>query len=169
MVGSSKAENVFGQVLICLRMSKLDYMVKETPYSAYVTIRKKFVKSLNEDIVDLGSVENENAIDELKNVKRDTSFLKKKIADLEKDCATLRIDNEELEIKLKITEKEKIALEDDLEDALAESRELRKNVEKKKKDEKNLLSTIKELEENVYMCPKSSWWWWWGGWLPTHN
>jgi hypothetical protein len=29
MVGNIKAENVFGQVLICLRMSKLDYMVKE--------------------------------------------------------------------------------------------------------------------------------------------
>ena len=44
-----KADNVFGQVMICLRMSKLDYLVNETPYSAYVTIRKKFVKSLDRD------------------------------------------------------------------------------------------------------------------------
>ena len=43
MFGASKADNVFGQVVICLRMSKLDYMIKETPYSAYVTIRKSLL------------------------------------------------------------------------------------------------------------------------------
>ena len=47
MVGPVKAENVFGQVMICLRMSKLDYLVKEMPYSAYATIRKKFIKSVS--------------------------------------------------------------------------------------------------------------------------
>ena len=43
MFGASKADNVFGQVVICLRMSKLDYMIKETTYSAYVTIRKSLL------------------------------------------------------------------------------------------------------------------------------
>ena len=57
MVGNGKAENVFGQVLICLRMSKLDFLVKETPYSAYVTIHKKFVKSVNEDMIETKNVD----------------------------------------------------------------------------------------------------------------
>ena len=46
MTGNVSADNAFGQVLICLRMSELHYIVNETPFSAYVTIRKKFVKSV---------------------------------------------------------------------------------------------------------------------------
>ena len=34
-----------GQVIFNLKMSKLNYVVKETPYSAYITIRKKFICS----------------------------------------------------------------------------------------------------------------------------
>ena len=45
-------ENAFGQVLICLRMSKLNFLAKETPYSAYITIRKKFVKHVEEEFID---------------------------------------------------------------------------------------------------------------------
>ena len=40
------AENKFGQVLSCLRISKLNFLVKEKPYSAYVTVRKKFHKEI---------------------------------------------------------------------------------------------------------------------------
>ena len=56
---ASKAETVFGQVLICLRMSKLDYMIKETPYSAYLTVRKKFAKDVKEEVIEVNSVEKE--------------------------------------------------------------------------------------------------------------
>ena len=60
------AQNVFGQVLICLRMSQLDYVVKETPYAAYVTVRKQFMKHANveKDVIEVEvgktSVEKEN-------------------------------------------------------------------------------------------------------------
>ena len=37
MASKVSAENVLGQVLICLRMSKLDFLVTETPYAAYMT------------------------------------------------------------------------------------------------------------------------------------
>ena len=47
MAREISAENVFGQVLICLRMSKLDYVIKETPYAGYVTVRKKFMKNVD--------------------------------------------------------------------------------------------------------------------------
>ena len=33
-----------GQILFSLKMSKLNYLVNETPYSMYVTVRKKFLK-----------------------------------------------------------------------------------------------------------------------------
>ena len=42
-------------------MSKLDYVVKETPYSAYVTIRKKFSKSINEELIENVIVENSSS------------------------------------------------------------------------------------------------------------
>ena len=44
MIGKNSSEFACGQVLYSIKMSKLDYLVKETPYSMYVTIRKKFVK-----------------------------------------------------------------------------------------------------------------------------
>ena len=45
MARENSAEKACGTILFCLKMSKLNYMVKETPFSAYVKIRKKFVKS----------------------------------------------------------------------------------------------------------------------------
>ena len=160
MVGSVKVENVFGQVLICLRMSNLDFVIKETPYSAYITIRKKFVKAIKEDmheensVVDKGTHDELKIVkDELKNVLRDNQFLKSRINDLEKDCATLRVDNEELEIRVDISEKDKLALEDDIEVAFSESRELRKKVSaivnEKSLLQRQLDNVLKDKEETV--------------------
>ena len=147
MVGSIIAENVFGQLLICLRMSKLDYMVKETPYSAYLTIRKKFVKSMKEETIVLG---NESVPEELKNVIDENTFLKKKIGELEKEFATLKVDYEELDINLKVAVKDKISVEDDVEDAYAECRELRKKVENISVDKCEIEKMLeRSYEENV--------------------
>ena len=55
MVGKITAETRVGQMLICLRESKLNYVVRETPYSAEITIRKKFLKNVSAD-----AIENEN-------------------------------------------------------------------------------------------------------------
>ena len=45
MAGENHEERACGQILFGLKMSNLNYMVKETPFSAYITIRKKFLKS----------------------------------------------------------------------------------------------------------------------------
>ena len=59
MASEFNAENVFGQVLICLRMSKLDFLIKETHNAAIITVKKKFQKSVNfdEDIIFVGNKE----------------------------------------------------------------------------------------------------------------
>ena len=44
MIGEKSPEFAFGQILHTFKMSNLDYLVKETPYSVYLTIRKKFVR-----------------------------------------------------------------------------------------------------------------------------
>ena len=128
MVGPSRAENVFGQMLICLRMSRLDYMVKETPYSAYVTIRKKFSKAVKDEQMEFDTALNENAIDEVKNVKNENIFLRQKIEDLEKECSNLRIDKEEMDLKIIVIEKDKLSLVDEVEEAFSQCKELRNNV-----------------------------------------
>ena len=44
MNGEKSPEFACGQIMYSLKMSKLNYLVKETPYSVYLTIRKKFVR-----------------------------------------------------------------------------------------------------------------------------
>ena len=46
MTGEESTEFACGQVLYSLKMSHLNYMVKETPYSVYITVRKKFISGV---------------------------------------------------------------------------------------------------------------------------
>ena len=140
MAGRIQAENKFGQLMICLRMSKLDYLVKETPYSAYITIRKKFLKNVVDDNNE--AVAEEGVKDDASNVvfgRRDenraieeNNFLKQKLIDLEKNYAMLNIEHDEIETKVKVLEKDKVSLEEELEESFAVSREFKKSVEKQK-------------------------------------
>ena len=90
---NSRAENIFEKVLICLRMSKLDYIVKETPYSAYLTIRKKFAKSAKVGTEDIERVGQDDNIAKLDKVQKENNFLKQKIEEVEKGCANLKVKN----------------------------------------------------------------------------
>ena len=122
-------ENTLGQLLICLRMSKLHYVVKETPYSAFVTIRKKFVKSCNNDVF-----ESENVVkgidDNSKILAKENCQQKQKIKELKTECAMLQFEKEELEIKLEAVEKQNDTLEDQIEVQMARNRELVNDNEK---------------------------------------
>ena len=44
MVGRNSPEFASGQIIYCLKMSRLNYIVKETPYSVYITVQKTFIK-----------------------------------------------------------------------------------------------------------------------------
>ena len=147
MTGSKTADSVFGQILICLRMSKLDYMVKETPYSGFVTIRKKFVKNVTEEhndreeqIVDIVLVEN---------LKKENTFLKDKVSELERNYAIFKVQHDETELKLNVLEKDKRSLEDELEEAFGESRELKMSLSTEKIPIKKKSVKIENMVENV--------------------
>ena len=75
MVGENSAEMACGQVLFSLKMSNLNYMVKETPFSAYVTIRKKFVKSAKTECETPIKCD---ASDTIKKLKNDCELVQKK-------------------------------------------------------------------------------------------
>ena len=135
------AESTFGQVLICLRMSKLNFVVKETPYSAYVTIRKRFVKSYDGKPIEQEKVSPPDPVV--------VSDLKQKINDLEKQCSMLRYDVEEYEIKCKSLEKENINLEDQIEELFAKRKEDGKEIENVKDEKDELMILVKSLKKEI--------------------
>ena len=59
MVGDISAQHACGQILFSLKNSNLNYLVKETPYSAYITIRKKYIKEIGVNDVPNSFKENE--------------------------------------------------------------------------------------------------------------
>ena len=112
MAGKVSAENALGQVLICLRMSKLNFVTRETPYSAHVTIRKKFVKHAEDEVIENVNIEVERA-----NMGRQTiNNFNEQIKDLLTKNAMLEFEKEELEIKNETLEKDKVDMDDSSEE-----------------------------------------------------
>ena len=94
-----------GQILFSLKSSKLNYVVKETPYSAYITIRKKFLKSFEQsetdnihEIVNTAKLD-EDIKDKIKKVEKENVKLKDRNTDAERDLGLLRIEFKESERK----------------------------------------------------------------------
>ena len=144
MTGKVTAENAFGQVLICLRMSKLNYIINETPYSAYVTIRKKFVKSVAGDMLERENVEKAATINDTKHVESDICDLKQKLKVLESECGMLHIEKECTEKKYEALEKENHVLKEQFKEAYGRNRDLIKSNEELSQENND----IKHLESD---------------------
>ena len=89
MTGKLSANYVCNQVLKIVKESNLNYLVNETPYSAYVTIRKRFVKhsaevTLADKDVNQENLAQENAPqDKLEALVVENNSLKEKLIMLE--------------------------------------------------------------------------------------
>ena len=147
MVGTSKAEFAFGKVLICLRMSNLDYIVKETPYSAYLTIRKKFSKTVNEEMTNVEYVENNDTLKKLKEVQKENAFLRQKVDGMEEDQFKMRTVNNENYTIIKSLENDKCSLEEEIEEAFAEVKEANRQKECLNHANKALSQNIQSVTE----------------------
>ena len=94
-----------GQILFSLKSSQLNYVVKETPYSAYITIRKKFLKSFEEsetnnvDRIITREQADRDTKEHLKKVERENLNLRERNTEVERDLALMRIELEEMETK----------------------------------------------------------------------
>ena len=111
MTSKCDADNVFGQVLICLRMSKLDYLVKETPYA----VRKKFSKAHH--------IKKDTVVDSVAtSVENEKNVLKDEIKDLKTAIALATVEYEELEIQNESMKRDMANLDDKLEEAYLETR-----------------------------------------------
>ena len=65
-------------------------------------------------MIEVGNVESNTALD---NLEKDNLLLNQKLKDLGRECGMLRFEKEEIEIKYEELEKEKISLEDKIEEA----------------------------------------------------
>ena len=78
-------------------------------------------------------------------MKNDNICLRQKIEDLEKELSNLRIDKEEMDLKIIVIEKDKLSLEDEVEEAFSQCRELRNNVKVLSEGNKSKQTELEEL------------------------
>ena len=93
------AEYACGQILFTLKNSKLNYVVKKTPYSAYITVRKTLLKSVDRAAFEAKTKYTIAVNLNIKNVEKENSRLRERNLDIERDYALMRIEFEELELK----------------------------------------------------------------------
>ena len=153
-MSDKQASLMCNQVLRIVKDSNLNYLVNETPFSAYVTIRKKFVKNKE--------AEHSTAVDDFALsdlvLRQENISLRQKVNGLESDKGYLNIEKEELELKLEEMDKknrileENIALLETEKNSAAVSLEVSKGqlahksdkLAKKLEDEKELNAKLKE-------------------------
>ena len=114
MVGEISPDFACGQVLFGLKMSNLNYVVKETPYSVYLTIRKSFVR----EPVERQSIE----------IKDSEKALKEEIKDLKTNLAIAKVELEEIECKNKSLKEKNESHKETIEELCAEKNKLIKDL-----------------------------------------
>ena len=136
---NSKAHKVCEDLLSICKSSKLNYLVKETPYSAYITIRKRFVKETDlSDVTLVPRDESDNTF------RRENLILKERCRSLEVDLEYLKIGKENLQLeyeqfKLNYSNvcKEAEQIKSDLDDAKIKIVDLNEALDNKTEDNTN--------------------------------
>ena len=144
------AEYACGQILFSLKQSNLHYLINETHKSAYITIRKKFINDTlpnNIGVVTTNSVDNKSGLDE--KVKMENGRLKQEINDLKIIVANMEVEKDEVEVKNEKLNERLQSLEDTLENAYKESRELTNTMKGVKSDLKLQNNKVNNLEKVI--------------------
>ena len=121
-----------------MKNSNLNYVVKETPYSAYITIRKKFIKDVGENV--LNNSKDFKTVDIIKELKEENGNLKQ-------ENASKVIEFEELEIKFEKLDKENRRLEDEVNDLYEAKRKVAKEFDSVVNKNVALKSEVKKIKE----------------------
>ena len=98
------------QVLKVVKESNLNYLLNETPYSASVTVKKKFVK--HSDTEHTSAVDDSDLSDVV--IRQENLFLRQNLKGLESDKGFLKIKIEELELKLDAINSKNRSLEENI-------------------------------------------------------
>ena len=143
-------EKACGQILFCLKTSNFNYMVKETPFSAYVTIRKKFVRNLQAVETVIENVTKPDNYENNRRLNKEIALLQKKVKDVLTENAHLRFDLEEYEIKFNALEKENTTLEIKLDEADTKTQKVEKDLENSLIDSKKIKQNKNEIKSLNY-------------------
>ena len=103
-----QASFVCNQILKVIKESRLNYLVNKTPYSAHITIRKKFVKHVEAEDT---HVVDDFALSDVA-LRQENLSLRQKLKDLASDNGLLTIEVEKLELKVEEIVKKDKNLED---------------------------------------------------------
>ena len=150
MVGEKSPEFASGQILYCLKMSRLNYVVKETPYSVYITVRKTFIK----DEPEVQSMKS----DTLYSLNSDTGVelnrFKERNKDLETRLELAKVEFEEMELVKETMTIKLSKQDDDIESFLSREKGFKEQIDvltKHNEDMKGIIDQnqdeIEELEE----------------------
>ena len=148
----SKLELACETVLKTLKISRLTFSVHETPYSVYVTIRKKFAQNLSPVPVDLKC---RNTCESFETLERENSAAKLKILEAEERRDELIKKNENLSDMVESLkyngeqkDEELIAINHEKNKILEENVKLKKTFEKVEQERNNIVNDLESLEKD---------------------
>ena len=103
MVASKAIQAACGQVLQSVRGTQLNFEIRETPYSIFLTLRKTFSRNFQQQIpesstADLASVQKETLDSSIKNLEYQLAALKAECENLSAENARLSSSNTDLKI-----------------------------------------------------------------------
>ena len=148
MATEVSAEFACGKILFGIRQSKLNYVLNETPYSAYITIRKKFTNGVIVNNEEMAKDASGAKVLE-SNLTKENRELKEKLKDVETICALIQIENEEFELKNDSLKKDIVSLDDKIEEAYLESRNLKMDIGKLTSNYNKVVEDLSEHENKA--------------------
>ena len=104
----SQPELASDSVLLALKVSRLKYSCQETPYSCYITIRKKFSQKFKSEMPLLPNIENLKTTHKCKqfeNLVKESTSLRLKVEEADKIKEEIYLENQSLQAEKEFVEK----------------------------------------------------------------
>ena len=93
-------------VLSVLKNSGLNFIIQDTPFSAYLTIRKKFCKDFRNNDIVVEDIENEQIKEQVTKLENENRYLKNELEKTFMKVDTVVNENQGLQQRLKNAEKD---------------------------------------------------------------
>ena len=173
----SQPELACESVLLALKVSRLTFSFQETPFSCYVTIRKKFVKNYNTEMSNMlpviDGLKSANTSEKFESLEKENTFMKIKLEEAERIKEEILNENESFKFEIEALEeacKQRVAAVAEEKRIISENLNLKISLEKVKqekalveselasavKETKNLNKSVKLNEKKVYDLEKEN-------------
>ena len=175
----TKPEVACDHVIQTLKISRLTFQVQETPYSAYITIRKKFTSNPPSDHSpsSLSDLQTPGMCQTFENLVMENSSLKDKLGEVEQECDALTLENKKLcesfgtlseacgqrvvdNDAIKTEKNNAVKEKDNLQKIIVgyklENEQFKDDLESLEKDQKSFNKTLKLKDKQVYDLEKNN-------------